>query len=232
MAESAASELDRVRVVYRQRDRAMHLGMQTPAELVLAGFRDQAFLCALLRHGSPVHKLRVLDVGCGVGARLRDFQRLGVQAANLAGVEQSAERVAICLRESPAFDVVQGQATQIPFPAASFDIVVNATMLSSILDNEVAARIAAEMRRVVRPDGLILSYDLAVGNPRNPDVRAVTLQDLAHWFPGMDRRARSLGLPGAMVRRLKLGAGLTRCLHAVPLLRSHWFVELTRKSRV
>src|SRR6266550_3411093 len=64
-----------------------------------------------------------------------------------------------------------GSATELPFEAGTYDLVLQATLFSSVLDAGVKGRIATEMLRVLRPNGAILWYDLRIDNPRNLDVR-------------------------------------------------------------
>ena len=56
----------------------------------------------------------------------------------------------------------------------------------SLRQPETRRAFAAEMRRVLRPDGLIVWYEFRVDNPRNPDVKAVTLAELRLLFPDCD----------------------------------------------
>ena len=51
-------------------------------------------------------------------------------------------------------------AAELPFPDGEFDLVTHFTCLSSVLDPGLRAAIAAEMWRVVRPGGVVLSFDM------------------------------------------------------------------------
>jgi hypothetical protein len=101
------------------------------------------------------------------------------------------------------------------------------TVLSSVEDPGVAARIAAEVRRVLPADGTgaVLWYDMRVRNPWNRNVHGVSRRELHRLFPGSD-----LGLVGSLtplpplVRRLGplTGPGFA-LLRRIPFLRSHLF---------
>ncbi|MBI4686396.1 MAG: hypothetical protein HY756_01215 [Nitrospirae bacterium] len=39
------------------------------------------------------------------------------------------------------------------------------------------------MRRVLKPDGIILWYDYHMNNPKNPDVRGVKKNEIFEMFP-------------------------------------------------
>ena len=64
-------------------------------------------------------------------------------------------------------------------------MVLQSTVFTSIQDDGLKAQVAAEMMRVVRPDGLILWYDFRVNNPRNPDVTGVGKTEILRLFPGL-----------------------------------------------
>ncbi len=68
-------------------------------------------------------------------------------------------------------------------PLESFEIVMQSTVFSSILSNEVRAILARKMWEWVAPGGGILWYDFAIDNPRNPDVRGVRDRELRKLFP-------------------------------------------------
>lgn len=57
--------------------------------------------------------------------------------------------------------LVVGDASRLPYPDGSFDLVYQATALSSMPSRAMRDRVAVEMRRVVRPGGFIVSYDFA-----------------------------------------------------------------------
>lgn len=49
-----------------------------------------------------------------------------------------------------------GNAENLPYEDESFDIVMQFTVFTSILDSEMKQNIAREMLRVIKPDGIIL----------------------------------------------------------------------------
>ncbi|MGH7783884.1 MAG: methyltransferase domain-containing protein, partial [Candidatus Binatia bacterium] len=73
-------------------------------------------------------------------------------------------------------------AAQLPFSDNKFDLVLQSTVFTSIIDQNLKRRVAAEMLRVVKPDGLILWYDYHVNNPWNPDVRGVKRHEIYQLF--------------------------------------------------
>jgi SAM-dependent methyltransferase len=124
---------------------------------------------------------------------------------------------------------VQGSGGALPFGDAAFDLALQATMFSSILDVGARRAIAAEVARVVRPGGVLLWYDLRVNNPGNPDVRRVTREEIAALFPAWRITLERATLAPPLARTLAGRAEMTaRFLAAVPWLRTHYLGVLRK----
>lgn len=133
-----------------------------PVHAALVLDRERAILAALSSAlAAPLEQAEILDVGCGSGTSLALLAAYGATASNLHGVDILEQRVVAAHRAFPAFDVRLGDGSTLPFPDASFDLVQQITMLSSVHDPSLRARLAEEMVRVVRPGGIVLSYDVA-----------------------------------------------------------------------
>lgn len=152
----------------------------------------------------------ILDAGCGTGAIL---QRLGNPAKNV-GVDLAPEAIAFC-RQRGLNNVQQGDVCALPFPDASFDAVISSSVLYHEWVKDIAGAVR-EMRRVLRPGGLLLinvpafrflhsAHDDAVMTARRftkPEIRKVLLDQnfsirrLTYWtsllFP-LAVFARTLG---------------------------------------
>ena len=91
---------------------------------------------------------------------------------------------------------------ELPWPDASFDLVSQFTVFSSILDPAVKQQVAAEMRRVVRPGGKILWYDLRKSNPMRPVCGGLSrAEHKPNWlFPGCAIRFRNATLAPPVAR--------------------------------
>ncbi|MEY4748052.1 MAG: hypothetical protein RIQ60_266 [Pseudomonadota bacterium] len=172
---------------------------------------------------------RVVDVGCGAGGNLLEFLRLGFAPAHLSGIELLPERHAQARAVLPdAVALHLGDAVQAPVAPASVDLVVQATVFSSLLDDAFQQQLADAMWRWLRPGGAVLWYDFVVDNPRNPDVRGVPLARVRALFPQAEVvLVRRVTLAPPIARRVcRLHPALYGVFNALPLLRTHRLVWL------
>ncbi len=228
MAQARAEEA-RVREAYARRAPGDRYAFSNPAHLFMMQEREAATLDLLGAEGLlPLAARSVLDVGCGGGQWLLDLVRWGASPDRLHGVDLLPERVAQARRVcAPGVTLSRGGGTALPYGDATFDLVLQATVFSSILDADVRRAVAAEMLRVLRPGGSVLWYDLRVNNPRNPDVRRVDRTELAMLFPGCRLTIRRVTLAPPATRLLAPRApGLARVLASVPWLRTHHLAVL------
>jgi ubiquinone/menaquinone biosynthesis C-methylase UbiE len=205
-----------------------------PGNLFRAHDREQALIALLDRHGwsERLRRSSVLEVGCGGGENLARLRHFGAPVAGLHGIELLDERVEAAARVWPELDIRQGDASRLPFPDETFDLVLQSTVFTSILDPALQTQIAGEMTRVLKSDGAILWYDFRVNNPWNPDVRGVSRRRVKELFPGMTATFRRVTLIPPLARFLGPRAlWLARLLNAMPVLRTHYWALLCRPTR-
>jgi SAM-dependent methyltransferase len=227
-------EAERIRAAYARREERGLEGRYSywePANLYLYQGRERALVSLLAGAGLlPMTNLRVLDVGCGEGAVLRDLLRLGARPDNLVGVDLLASRLARAraLNADMAFSVAD--AAGLPFPNASFELLLAFTILSSIVDVEARGAAASEILRVLRPGGAVIIYDFWV-NPRNPDVRPLSRAEVRRLFPGCTFNWRRVTLAPPLLRLLaSVPGGWIACylLEKLPFLCTHFLVAVTK----
>ena len=132
----------------------------------------------------------ILEVGCGTGQWLRDFIKWGARPENITGIDLLADRVSKARRLCPPSVRIEcASAAELPFADGTFDLVLQSTVFTSILAPDLKRRVAAEMMRVVKPEGFILWYDYHVNNPWNSDVRGVKRREIAQSIPRLSDRA-------------------------------------------
>jgi ubiquinone/menaquinone biosynthesis C-methylase UbiE len=224
-------EVERIRTEYERRRREVP-NEDWRVRLFVRQQRERVILNELRRARlMPLDGRRVLDVGCGSGQWLIDFETWGARRRDLAGIELDCERFALARERlapsgaGPAggeADVREGNAAELPWRDGSFDVVLQATMLSSILDDDLQRRVAREMTRVLAPEGALLSYDMAVRNRRNPNVRPLGQRQLSELFDGHAIRSRRITLALPLARRLvPLSYGVASALEHTRLLDTH-----------
>lgn len=215
-----------------------------PAELFRAQQRVRAVLDLLRSAGlDDLRGRRVCEVGCGRGDWLGELEAWGARREHLAAIELDAVRGREAQARFAAWrgergemlaggaDIRIGDASRLPWPDASFDLVIQSTVLSSVLDVRVRRMIAAEMVRVLRPDGAILWYDLRVDNPRNPAVRGIRAAEVRALFPACRVRLRRITLAPPLARRVVPVSWLAAAaLERLVLLNTHYLGLLTPRG--
>jgi SAM-dependent methyltransferase len=181
--------------------------------------------------GTDLGKVRVIDVGCGTGSFLRQLIDWGATPAHLTGTELQQDRLDLA-RPRSAPDVHWHCGPLSALPAANADLVSANTVISSVLDPALRARLAADMWRLLKPGGWCLVFDFRYNNPRNPHVRKVTCAELDGYWPGQRRHYQTLLLAPPVGRALAaMPALVTETLAALaPPLRSH-FMYMVQKER-
>ncbi len=138
-------------------------------------------------------KPAMLDVGCGVGS----FHPLlrGI-VGHICGIDVSAQSVAQARTDNPQNEYRAFDGKRIPYRGASFDLATAVCVLHHVAPDQWPGFIA-EMRRVVRPGGLVCIIE---HNPLNPLTRLAVLRC------EFDRDACLVG--AGKMRKLIAAAGL------------------------
>ena len=193
--------------------------------------RQRAMLRLLVRRGwRDLASLKVLEVGSGSGTNLLELLRLGFLPEQLTGVELLPLRHALARAALPAAVTLhEGDATGLELPGGSQDIVLVATVFSSLLDDAFQQRLADRIWHWTRPGGGVLWYDFTVDNPRNPDVRGMPLRRVRELFPEATVEATRVTLAPPIARVVsRWHPALYTLFNAVPMLRTHVLAWLAK----
>jgi ubiquinone/menaquinone biosynthesis C-methylase UbiE len=184
--ESLHAEEARIRAAYAKREGDTRYSWFSPGHLFEMHQRERRLLALLHRYGfAALESKTILEVGCGTGQWLGDFVKWGARPENVTGIDLLPDRLSKARRLCPPSVRIQcASAAQLPFPNERFDLVLQSTVFTSIIDRDLKQRVAAEMMRVVKLDGLILWYDYYVNNPWNSDVRGVKRSEIGRLFAG------------------------------------------------
>ncbi|MDZ7813103.1 MAG: class I SAM-dependent methyltransferase [Ideonella sp.] len=180
--------------------------------------------------GAGTRRGGLVEVGCGAGGNLLEFLRAGFMPAHLTGCELLPERLATAREVLPeSVRLLVGDASALSIAPASQDIVFQATVFSSLLQDETQERLAHAMWQWLKPGGAVLWYDFCMDNPRNRDVRGVPLSRVQALFPQGRLKAQRLTLAPPIARRIcRLHPSLYHLFNALPLLRSHRLVWIQK----
>jgi ubiquinone/menaquinone biosynthesis C-methylase UbiE len=116
------------------------------------------------RHCAPGS--RVLDLGCGTGPVLVELMRRGFECTGMDYSPDMLDFARQRIREAGFDDsrIQQGDCRKTPFADASFDAVVCLGVISYVENYEV---VLAEMRRILKPGGLLV---VSFRNKFNPVI--------------------------------------------------------------
>ena len=162
-------------------------------------WRRQAILALRAQTSVDRTKLRILEVGCGTGALLKELTAAG---SPVIGLDRSAPMLRAAeqrLRPSGLTSVilVQGMAQAIPLPTASVDCIILAFPTAYVFD----PRTWQEFRRLLAPGGCVIWVD--GGEVYRPNLIARVLQALL--LPDLAAQRLMLAMP-AQVRHLGFAA--------------------------
>jgi SAM-dependent methyltransferase len=120
----------------------------------------------------PLTGARALDVGCGSGRWSRWMRDRG---AHVTGIDPTAAMLETAERLSPGVEFRRMSATDLDFPAETFDFVLSVTVIQH-LHPEEQVKAVASMCRVLKPGGRLFLLDLIDHNdpgrlvfPRRPE---------------------------------------------------------------
>jgi SAM-dependent methyltransferase len=172
---------------------------------------------------APLEDKRVLEVGCGSGFFLSTLRRIGFDPSSMVGNELLEKRAVHARRLLPACTrIIAGDAAALDLLACSFDVVAQSTMFTSILNPDYRVKLARQMWRWVAPGGGILWYDFTYDNPRNPDVKGLTLREVRQLFPAGTMRHWRITLAPPISRSVtRIHPSLYTAFNALPFLRTH-----------
>jgi ubiquinone/menaquinone biosynthesis C-methylase UbiE len=132
-------------------------------------FRQQTITLARLRPGEEV-----LDVGCGTGTLALDAARRVGPSGKVAGIDPSAVQIARAQAKAakfgPSVEFQTGVIEELPFPDASFDVVLS-TLMMHHLPAPLKRQGLAEIARVLKPGGRLVIGDFTRKQDRSGRAR-------------------------------------------------------------
>ncbi len=132
------------------------------------------------RLGRIPSRAKILNIGAATGRSSEWLAEFG----DVTSLEYDADCCRLT-RERTGLDIVEGSILELPWPDASFDLACAFDVIEHVEDHVLAAR---EMRRVVRPEGMLFvtvpacSYLWGEHDAINHHFRRYSLRELRRLF--------------------------------------------------
>lgn len=224
-------DLDRLRIEYADREvRLADSDIYSPFNIghqFISQQRQRAALDMLRNQGIRTLKgLTIFELGCGKGGILQEYMSYGADPRQLHGADLLLDRVSEAHHRLPGLSLSCADGQYLPYPTASFDLVLQYTVFSSILDTDVKTNLARELVRIVRPGGLILWYDFWL-NPTNKQTKGIAPAEIRQLFGECDYRFKRITLAPPIARRLALVSWiLCEYLEKLKLFNTHYLAVI------
>jgi SAM-dependent methyltransferase len=176
--------------------------LSNPAYLFTIQQRQRDVIRLLKREEMlPLIEKDILELGCGNGGVLLELLAGGANPHRLHGTDLLAGRIEQAHQQLPNLALTCADGRQLPYADNSFDLILQFTVFSSILPRSVCYTVAEEVRRVLRPDGLILWYDFWL-NPKNKETWGIRPRQIRELFPDCRYLFHRITLAPPLARRV------------------------------
>lgn len=226
-----SEELDKLKQVYNERKSLkIDYSFVLPQNYYLVSSREKIFISSLLKYfGTDYSDLKVLDLGFGSGNDIFNLIKAGFKVENISGVEVIEERFQYVKSIIPNADLKLNNGFNIPFEDNKFDLIIQSTVFSSILNPESRAKLANEMIRVLKPKGKVFFYDIRFNNPWNKNVVKMDKDEINRIFKNEVKRFNAVTLNPILVRKIASGSIiLCELLEKVPFFCSHYYTIIEK----
>jgi SAM-dependent methyltransferase len=176
-------EIAQIKERYVRRKNRTHGTKSFYADLYMVKEREIHYANIVREHlGPDLSTKKIMEIGAGSGGNLLFFQYLGFKWKNIYANELLEERYQVLCGRLPNSTCILGDALELTYKN-EFDIVFQSTVFTSILDQDFRKALAKKMFEMLKPGGMIISYDFTYNNPKNKDVLKLTRHDIGKLFP-------------------------------------------------
>jgi ubiquinone/menaquinone biosynthesis C-methylase UbiE len=225
------TDLDRLRTEYANRKKRLagknFYSLFYIPYLFAIQHRQRNLVKKLKQNGfSELKGKRILEVGCGGGGVLIEYLTLGADPEGLFGIDLLMDRLVEAHHKLPLSVISCADGQNLPYPSDSFDLVLQYTAFSSLLDTSIKRNVANEMMRVTKRGGMILWYDFWV-NPTNRQTRGITPAEIRLLFPNCRYEFHRITLAPPIARKIvPISWGLASLLDSLKFFNSHYLATI------
>ncbi len=229
------NDLERLQIEYEERERRLKDSdrylSSNPAHVFITGQLHKRTFDLLREHEiNDLTTLSILEVGCGYGGIMEAYLHHGANTANVFGVDLLFNRLRLGRKNHSEFSMVNADGQVLPFPSGQFNLVLQYTAFSSVLDDDIRKKMAREMLRVIHPEGMILWYDFWL-NPLNRQTRGIRPAEIRQLFPDCAFDFHKITLAPPLTRRLVPSLSrLARFLEGLSIFNTHYLVVISPKN--
>lgn len=227
------SDLDRLRKEYSKRQSQSDIhnrySLKNPSYRFMLTNRHRSLINLITHQGlTSFEGKKLLEIGCGSGGVLKEFLGLSIIPENLFGIDLLFTRLLEAHNVFPTSGILNSDAQDLPFSECSFDIVLQYTAFSSVLDLEIKKRMATEMLRVLDQNGVIIWYDFW-WNPTNPQTRGIHTKEIRELFPNCTFYVKKITLAPPISRILvPISEKFASSVEKLELFNSHFLAIISK----
>tara|TARA_Y100001980_G_C14554954_1_gene342502 strand:+ start:2392 stop:3090 length:699 start_codon:yes stop_codon:yes gene_type:complete len=171
----------------------------------------------------------ILDIGCANGRTISLIKKIGFVENIIYGVDLRENRLNDAKILYPKSKFKCMDARYLSFPNNSFDIVSIFTVFSSIIRKIDRIKVATQIDRVLKPEGIVIFYDLRYGNPFNYNVIGIKYSEIDELFPGYKKKIKPVTLLPPISRMIGRKAKfLYNWFSKISSLKTHYLGIMTK----
>ena len=180
---------------------------------------------------NELSNLKLIDFGCGNGSKDLIFLSLGLKPVNFYGVEVHPSLFEEAKENLPnKSNLFNNSIIDFPIKTCFADIGFQSMALSSITNKKYFNKTCTKISKLIKPDGILFSYDFIYTNPNNKNVIPLKKTLLKKSFPDFKIiNERSLTLAPPISRILnKFNPVLHELLERLFLFNTHRLYTLKK----
>ncbi|MHB8132781.1 MAG: class I SAM-dependent methyltransferase [Anaerolineaceae bacterium] len=229
MTES--DDITRLREEYKNRDirysSLNNYSLIKPSNLFIYQQRQRIFLKDLNENIiKPFHERSILELGCGNGFILHELEFYGFSPNKIFGVDLMFPRLKQAHQNMTNSSLVNSNGQLLPFKDSHFDMSLQFTAFSSILNFKVKQDMAREILRTINNDGTIFWYDFWV-NPINKRTKGIKPKEIFELFPNCQISMKKITLAPPIARIIvPISWAFALFLESIKIFNSHYLAVI------